>query len=271
MTDYSKMLPKEARLLFRNGLVRPTSGMCYGYMQISMKAVPRKYAFDFLLYCVRNPVAEPVLEVLEPGVYETKILADRADLRTDLPRYRVFENGRVKEVVTDIKSYWRDDLVTFLMGGSITFEGSLIKAGIPMRHIEENVAVPMYVTNIMTNPAGPFWGGLAVSMRPIRRKLLPRAVEITAKVPRAHGAPVWIGDPKGIGIADINKPDFGGKVTIKDDEVPVFWACGITTFIAAQNAEIEFMLAQDPGYVFIGDIPEEQSVYINTPGFNPNF
>lgn len=271
MQDYTTMLPKEARLLFRNGLVKPTTGMCYGYMQISMKAIPKKYAFDYLLFCIRNPLAEPVLEVLEPGVYETKLLADKADVRTDIPRYRVFENGKLKEVVTDITSYWRDDLVTFLIGGSITFEGSLIKAGIPMRHVEENVVLPMYVTNIMANPAGPFWGGLGVSMRPVKRSLVPRAVEITAKVPRAHGAPLWIGDPKQIGIADINKPDYGNRVTIKENEVPVFWNCGLTGLIAAQNAKIDFMLSIDPGHVFIGDIREEHSVYLNTPGFLAGF
>jgi uncharacterized protein YcsI (UPF0317 family) len=269
--DYRNMLPKEARLLFRQGLVRPTSGMCYGYMQISMKAVPRKYAFDFLLFCQRNPVPEPVLEVLEPGAYETKILADKADVRTDIPRYRIFENGEVKDVVTDIISYWRDDLVTFLMGGSITFEGSLIKAGIPMRHVEQNVRVPMYITNIMTNPAGPFWGGVVVSMRPIRRSKLPRAVEITTKIPNAHGAPIWIGDPIKIGILDIDKPDFGDPVTIREDEVPVFWACGNTSLVAAQNAKIEFMLTHDPGLVFIGDIREEDAAYLNTPGFIAGF
>jgi len=267
MMDYSSMSPKEARRLFRNGLDRPTSGMCYGYLQSSMKAIPKKYAFDFLLFCQRNPVPEPVLEVLEPGAYETKILADKADIRTDIPRYNVYEHGKLKGIVTDAKSYWRDDLVTFLMGGSITFEGSLIKAGIPMRHIEEKVAVSMYVTNIMTNPSGPFWGGLVVSMRPIKRSKLARGVEITAKLPNAHGAPIWIGDPKEIGIKDIHKPDFGDPVSIKEDEIPVFWACGLTSIVAAQNAKVDFMLTQGPGYVFITDVPEEHLAYLNTPQF----
>ena len=271
MVDYGSMLPKEARLLFRKGMVRTTSGMCHGYMQGSMKAVPKKYAFDFLLFCQRNPVAEPVLEVLEPGVYETKIFADKADVRTDLPRYRVYENGKVKEIVTDITPYWRDDLVTFIMGGSVTWEGSLIKAGIPMRHIEENVVCPLFITNIMTNPAGLFWGGVGVSMRPIKRSKLPRAIEITSKLPTAHGAPIWIGNPKEIGIKDVNKPDFGDPVTIKEDEVPVFWACGITTIIAAENAKIEFMLCQDPCYVFISDVREEHLPYLNTPGYIAGF
>jgi uncharacterized protein YcsI (UPF0317 family) len=241
--------------------------MCYGYLQGNMMAVPKKYSFEFLLFCQRNPVPEPVLEILEPGIYETKILADKADIRTDIPSYRVYENGKVKEIVTEITSYWRNDLVTFLIGGSITFESSLIKVGIPIRHVEENVAVPMYITNIMTNPSGPFCGGVVASMRPIKRSMLPRAVEITAKVPNAHGAPIWIGDPEGIGITDINKPEFGDPVTIKKDEVPVFWACGVTAFVAAQNAKIDFMLTHNPGYVFISDVREENLVYVNTPLF----
>jgi len=223
-----------------------------------MKAIPQKYAFDFLLFCQRNPVPEPVLEVLEPGAYETRILADKADIRTDIPRYNVYEHGKLKEIVIDVKSYWRDDLVTFLMGGSITFEGSLIKAGIPMRHIEEKVAVSMYVTNIMTNPSGPFWGGVVVSKRPIKRSKLARGVEITAKLPNAHGAPIWIGDPKEIGIKDIHKPDFGDPVSIKEDEIPVFWACGVTPQAVAMASKPEIMITHSAGHMFISDIRDEE-------------
>ena len=267
MTDYGHMTPQEARLLFRNGLVRPTSGMCYGYFQGHIKVIPKKYAFDFLLFCQRNPRAEPVLEVLEAGIYETKILAHKADIRKDLPRYRVYENGNLKEIVTDVTSFWRDDLVTFLMGGSITWEGSLIKAGIPIRHIEENVSVPTYMTNISAIPSGPFSGKIFVSMRPIKRNMVPIAIQITARMPYAHGAPIWIGDPKGIGIMDIMKPNFGGPVSIRDNEVPVFWACGDTSFIAAQNAKTEFTITHDSGHVFIGDIREENLPYLFTPGY----
>jgi uncharacterized protein YcsI (UPF0317 family) len=264
--DLENLTPREVRSLFRAGeLVRPTSGLCPGYLQVSMKALPQKYAFDFLLYCQRNPVPEPVLEVLEPGCYLTKILADEADVRTDIPRYRVFHDGKVKDIVTNVIDYWRDDLVTFLMGGSITFEGSLLKAGIPVRHIEEGVRVPMYITNLMTHPAGPFYGGVVVSMRPIPGPLLVKAVQITSKVPLAHGAPIWIGDPAAIGIRDVHKPDFGDPVTIRKGEVPVFWACGNTSLVAAENARVEFMITHDPGLVFISDIPEDQTAYLNTP------
>lgn len=266
MKNIKDLSPKEVRALFRTGeLVRPTIGLCDGYLQTSMKALPKKYAFDFLLYCQRNPTPEPVLEVLEPGSYLTKILADGADVRTDLPRYRVYENGKVKEVVTNVIDYWRDDLVTFIMGGSITWEGHLIKAGIPVRHVEEGLNGSMFITNIITHPAGPFHGGVGVSMRPIPQDKVGKATQITSKIPLAHGAPLWVGDPTPIGIKDLAKPDFGDPVTIKKGEVPVFWACGITSLVAAMNAKVEFMITMDPGYVFITDVLEEEVEFINTP------
>ncbi len=263
--DYGSLSPREARLLFRQGLVRQTSGMCYGYLQLSMKMIPQRYAFDFLLFCQRNPAPQPVVEVLEAGVYEPKLLATGADVRTDCPRYRVWKHGKVTATVNDITPYWRDDMVTFFVGGSFTFERTLMQAGIPMRHNEENVPIPIYVTNVMTNPAGPFWGPIAVTMRPIRRSMLPRAVEVTSRIPNAHGAPMWIGDPQGIGIADIDQPDFGKRVTIKPDEVPVFWACGVTANMAIQNANLDFVLTQEPNHVFISDIREEDAGFLNLP------
>lgn len=266
MENIEDLSPKEVRALFRKGeLVRPTSGLCNGYLQVSMKALPRKYAFDFLLFCQRNPTTEPVLEVLEPGCSVTMVLADGADVRTDIPRYRIFEHGEVKEVVIDAVDYWRDDLVTFFMGGSITFEGRLRKAGIPVRHVEEGVSVPMFLTTIMAHSAGPFHTGLVVTMRPIPQDKVLEAIRISSNVPLAHGAPIWIGDPPHIGIKDINKPDFGDPVTIKKGEIPVFWACGLTSAIAARNAKVDFMITSDYGLVFITDIPEEEVESLNTP------
>jgi uncharacterized protein YcsI (UPF0317 family) len=263
--DYGSISPKEARHLFRRGFVRQTSGMCYGYLQLSMKMIPKQYAFDFLLFCQRNPVPQPVVEVLEAGVYEPRLLATGADVRVDCPRYRVWNHGKVTATVNEITQYWRDDLVTFFVGGSFTFERTLMKAGIPMRHNEENVPIPIYVTNVMTNPAGPFSGPIAVTMRPIKRSMLPRAVEVTSRIPNAHGAPMWIGDPQGIGIVDIDKPDFGKRVTIRPDEVPVFWACGVTANMAIQNANLDFVLTQEPNHVFISDIREEDAGFLNMP------
>jgi uncharacterized protein YcsI (UPF0317 family) len=265
--DYSRLTPREARQLFRNGFVRQTSGMCDGYLQVSMKMIPQRHAFDFLLFCQRNPAPLPVLEVLEAGVHEPKLLASGADVRTDCPRYRVWKNGEVAASPTDIREYWRDDLVTFFLGGSFTFERTLVRAGIPMRHNEENVPCPIYVTNVMTNPAGPFHGPIAVTMRPIARSMLPRAVEVTSRIPNAHGSPLWIGDPPAIGIGDIDKPDFGKRVTIRDDEVPVFWSCGVTATLAIRNAELDYTLTQEPNHVFISDVCEEDTGFLNLPVF----
>ena len=266
--DYGGLMPREARLLFRNGLVRQTSGMCYGYLQLSMKIIPKAHAFDFLLFCQRNPAPQPVVEVLEPGVYHPRLLAADADVRTDCPRYRVWKHGKVAQTVEDITPFWRDDLVTFFVGGSFTFERTLMQAGIPMRHNEESVPIPIYVTNVMTNPAGPFRGPIAVTMRPIRRSMLARAVEVTSRIPNAHGSPMWIGDPAGIGIADIDRPDFGKRVTIKPDEVAVFWACGVTANMAIQNAQLDFVLTQEPNHVFISDIREEDAGFLNLPAIS---
>ena len=263
--DYSKLSPREARQLIREGLVRQTSGMALGHLQVSVKMIPQRYAFDFLLFCQRNPAPMPALEVLEPGTHSPRVLASGADVRTDCPRYRVWKDGKVAASPTDIKEFWRGDIVTFVLGGSFTFERALMKAGIPMRHVEENVPCPIYVTNVMTNPAGVFHGPIAVTMRPIRRAMLPLAVEVTSRIPNAHGSPLWIGDPEGIGIADIDKPDFGKRVTIKPDEVPVFWSCGVTATIAIQNAKLDYVLTQEPNHVFITDVREEEAGFLNLP------
>ncbi|MCC7485660.1 MAG: putative hydro-lyase [Burkholderiales bacterium] len=263
--DYGGLAPREARLLFRNGLVRQTSGMCHGYLQVSMKIIPKEHAFDFLLFCQRNPAPQPVVEVLEAGVFSPRVIATDADVRTDCPRYRLWEHGKVTATVNDILRYWRDDLVTFFLGGSFTFERTLERAGIPMRHNEENVPIPIYVTNVMTNPAGPFRGPIAVTMRPIRRGMLARAVEVTSRIPKAHGSPMWIGDPQAIGIADIDRPDFGRRVTIGPDEIPVFWACGVTASMAIRTASLDFALTQEPNHVFISDVREEDAGFLNLP------
>ena len=263
--DYSNLSPREARELIRKGLVRQTSGMAYGHLQVSVKMIPQRYAFDFLLYCQRNPAPCPALEVMEPGVYTPRLLASGADIRTDCPKYRVWKDGKVAASPTDLLEYWRDDIVTFFLGGSFTFERALVKAGIPMRHNEENVPCPIFVTNVTTNPAGPFHGPIAVTMRPIPRAMLTRAIEVTARIPNAHGSPLWIGDPQGIGIADIDKPDFGKRVTIKPGEVPVFWSCGVTATLAIENAKLDYVLTNEPNHVFIADVREEDAEGLNLP------
>lgn len=257
--DYRDMSVEEIRQAIRRGeFTSPTPGLAPGYAQANLVILPEKYAFDFLLFCLRNPKPCPVLDVTEPGSPVPRLAAPNADLRTDIPKYRVWEKGELKAEVTDISSYWRDDLVAFLLGCSFTFEAALLGAGIPVRHIEENRNVPMYITNIQCVPAGVFHGPMVVSMRPIPHTQVVRAVQVTSRYPSVHGAPVHIGEPAAIGIKDINNPELGESVTIKPGEVPVFWACGCTPQAVAMEAKPDFMITHSPGHMFITDLKNEE-------------
>ncbi|MGB9977149.1 putative hydro-lyase [Thermovenabulum sp.] len=248
----------EARKLIREGKWQgPTCGMALGFVQANLVILPKKYAYDFLLFSFRNPKPCPLLDVLDAGNPVPNIAKD-ADIRTDIPKYRIYKEGNLIDEVTDIKDIWRNDFVSFLIGCSFTFEKALLENGIPVRHIEENKNVPMYITNIDTVPAGVFSGKMVVSMRPIPEKLVIRAVQVTSRFPSVHGAPVHIGDPKKIGIKDIEKPDFGDPVEIKENEVPVFWACGVTPQAVALNSKPEIMITHSPGHMFITDLKNEE-------------
>ncbi len=250
--------PAIVRELIRRGeLDRPTAGLCQGYVQANLAVVPKALAYDFLLFCQRNPKSCPVLDVTDAGSPEPRFLAPGADLRYDIPRYRVWKKGELVDEPTDVAQYWRDDLVAFLLGCSFTFETALLNAEVPIRHIEEDCNVPMYMTNIACRPAGFFHGTTVVSMRPMRPELAIRAVQITSRFPGVHGAPVHIGDPSAIGIKDINKPEFGDSVTIHPGEIPVFWACGVTPQAVAMAVKPELMITHSPGHMFIGDVRDE--------------
>jgi uncharacterized protein YcsI (UPF0317 family) len=245
--------PKAVRSLCRTGeFTGPTSGVAEGYVQANMMIVPREYAFDFLLFCQRNPKPCPLVEVLDPGQVAPRCAPD-ADIRTDLPGYRIYEDGKLAREVGDISPYWRDDLVTFLIGCSFSFESALIEGGIPLRHVERRINVAMYRTNIACLPAGRFQGNMVVSMRPIKGRDVARAVEISGKFPQVHGAPVHIGHPESIGITDLARPDFGDPVPIHDGELPVFWACGVTPQYIAELSRIPFCITHSPGKMLVTD------------------
>jgi uncharacterized protein YcsI (UPF0317 family) len=189
-------------------------------------------------------------------------MARGADLRTDIPKYRVYQDGEMIAEVGDVSEFWRDDLVSFLLGCSFSFETAMVRAGMPLRHLEQDTTVPMYVTNIETNPAGVFSGPTVVSMRPIPRPQIMRAVQVTSRFPATHGSPLHIGDPSIIGITDISKPDFGEPTEIRDGEVPVFWACGVTPQAVAMKSKPPFMITHAPGYMFITDkLDEDLAVF----------
>lgn len=250
---------QELRHRIRSGqLQRPTAGLAPGYTQANLAIVPRDLAYDFLLFCQRNPKPCPLLEVLDAGDPEPRELAPGADIRTDIPRYRVYRHGELTDEVDDITPFWRNDLVSFLLGCSFTFEHPLMDAGIHMRHIDSDVNVPMYITNRPCKPAGVFHGPMVVSMRPIPQPQVVRAVQITSRFPDVHGAPVHLGDPAELGINSISKPDFGDAVTIEPDEVPVFWACGVTPQAVMMQAKPELAITHAPGYMFISDRRESE-------------
>ncbi len=247
--------PREMRARIRRGeWTGPTAGCSDGYFQANLVVLPRGLAEDFLLFCERNPGPCPLLEATEPGDFEPRDVAPGADLRTDVPRYRIYRRGELEREVADLLPFWSEDLVGFLLGCSFTFDNLLVEAGIPVRHREEGKNVSMYVTDRPTAPAGPFRGPLVVSMRPIPSDLVTRASELTARLPLAHGAPVHVGDPLAIGIADLARPDFGDAVLVGKDEVPVFWACGVTPQAVAMEAKPELMITHAPGHMFITDL-----------------
>lgn len=246
--------PSEMRELIRKEeWVYPTSGLCKSHVQGNMIILPKEWAFDFLLFAQRNPKSCPILDVTEVGNYEPINIAAGADVRTDLPKYRVWEDGVLIEEPLNVIKYWRDDLVAFIIGCSFSFESALIDSSIPIRHMESNSNAPMYITNIESNKAGRFSGPMVVSMRPVKHDKVPRAVLCTGRFPSLHGAPVHIGDPSVIGISDITKVDFGDCVEVHDDEVPVFWACGVTPQAAVMKSKPPFAITHSPGHMFISD------------------
>ena len=251
-------VPKDVRELIRNGeLVRPTAGIAPGHVQANLAVLPKDLAFDFLLFCQRNPRPCPLLEVVQEGSAEPSKMAPGADLRSDIGKYRVFQYGELVDEVEDVTDYWRDDLVSFLLGCSFSFETALIRAGISLPHVERGTNVSMYITSIETTPAGVFSGPMVVSMRSIPRDKVVRAVQVTSRFPAVHGAPVHIGDPDAIGIRDISKPDHGDPVEIKEGEVPVFWACGVTPQAVAMSSKPPLMITHAPGYMFVTDGQDE--------------
>ena len=249
--------PKEMRLRFReNKDVISTSGLCDGYLQANMIILPAEYAFEFLLFCHRNPIPCPIVDVIEQGEGRPSI-AD-ADIRTDIPKYRIYKNGEFVDEVLDIKTYWRDDFVTFLLGCSFTFEKALNEAGISLLHQEMNKVVPMYQTNIKCRNAGRFQGSMVVSMRAIKKDLVDQVIAITEKFPQAHGGPVHIGDPSKIGISDLSMPDYGEFTPFsKEEMIPVFWACGVTPQYVGLQVKPSIMITHAPGYMLITDRKED--------------
>ena len=252
---FENLTPAEMRALIRKEeYTGQTSGLCPGYAQANLVVLPKEYAYDFLLFAQRNPKACPLLEVTDTGSRFLKDIAPGADIAKDIPRYRVYENGILTGEYTDVSALWQDGFVSFLIGCSFSFEADLLAADVPVRQIEEGKNVPMYDTNIPCASGGVFHGNMVVSMRPIPHELVSKAVQITAGMPRVHGAPIHIGDPAAIGIADLAKPDYGDAVTVRPGEVPVFWPCGVTPQNAILRSKPSFAITHAPGHMLITDV-----------------
>jgi uncharacterized protein YcsI (UPF0317 family) len=245
----------QARLDARSGaMTGPTANIAPGHVQANLAILPKALADEFLRFCLRNPKPCPILAVSEPGDPAVPELGVDIDIRTDIPRYRVWKAGVLVEEPLDVRHVWRDDLVSFLIGCSFSFEEAMLDNGLPVRHIEQGRNVPMYRTNVPTAPAGRFSGPLVVSMRPLKPADAIRAIQVTSRFPSVHGAPVHFGDPAAIGIADINRPDYGDAVDIRPGEVPVFWACGVTPQSVVAAVKPEFCITHAPGHMLVTDL-----------------
>ena len=247
--------PAELRQKIRNGAHKGnTSGLCAGYVQCNLVILPADWAEDFLAFCEANPKPCPLIAVSQPGEFNLTKLGADIDIRSDIPSYRVFENGQLRNEVNDISDLWRDDLVAFLLGCSFSFEEALIADGLDVRNVTEAVNVPMYRTNIDCTAVGPFAGQMVVSMRPFAPPEALRAAEISGRFPSVHGEPVHYANPEHIGITDINQPDYGDSVTIKEGEHPLFWACGVTPQVALESAKPPLCITHSPGSMLVTDM-----------------
>jgi uncharacterized protein YcsI (UPF0317 family) len=257
---FSTAHPRDVRAAARAGkLTGTTAGMARGYVQANLVILPSAEAGDFAEFCRLNDRPCPLLEQTAPGDPEPVRAAPGADLRKDVPRYRVFDRGKPRaDAPTDVTALWRDDFVAFLLGCSFTFESALEAAGLGVRHIHEGANVPMYRTGVACQPAGRFAGPLVVSMRPYRHDQIDQVIEITSRYPTMHGAPLHVGDPAALGIEDLARPDFGDVVTIREGEIPVFWACGVTPQLALAAAEPEIAITHRPGSMFVTDWKEDE-------------
>ena len=249
--------PYQLREKIRSGnWTGPTSGAATGYIQANLVMLPKDAAFEFLLFCVRNPKPCPILDVLEPGQVEPAI-APGADLRTDVPKYRIYRHGHPETEETDVLNLFDKDMVSFLLGCSFSFESALLAAGVPVRNIEEGKNVSMYITSRTCRPAGRFKSFLVVTMRPMTPEQAVRAVQVTTRFHLTHGAPIHLGSAREIGIKDLSQPDFGDPVEIRSGEIPVFWACGVTTSLAATSASLPLVITHSPGHMFVSDLKDE--------------
>ena len=260
----SRALPDQ-RAAIRAGTYRAhTAGLGQGYLQANLAIIPEAYALDFMRYCQRNPKPCPLTGVSDTGNPMMSTLGRDIDIRTDVPAYNIYRDGTLAGSATDIRDIWQDDLVAFALGCSFTFEQALMRAGVPVWHIEHNTTVPMFRSSIETVPAGPFSGKMVVSMRAVSEDRIKDVIGISRRYPLAHGAPIHWGDPAKIGIGDLDAPDWGDPAPVGGGTVPVFWACGVTPQVAIEAARLPLCITHKPGHMLITDVAEDAEVPILT-------
>ncbi len=260
----SRALP-EQRAAIRNGdYCSHTAGLGQGYLQANLAIMPETYALDFMRFCQRNPKPCPLTGVTDTGNPMMSTMGRDIDIRTDVPAYNIYRAGKLAGSVHDIRDIWQDDLVAFALGCSFTFEHALMRAGVPVWHIENNTTVPMFRSNVDTVPAGPFSGKMVVSMRAVPEDRVVEVVEISRRFPLAHGAPVYWGDPAGIGVTDVSKPEWGDPAPVGPGQVPMFWACGVTPQVALEAARLPLCITHKPGHMLITDVAEDAEVPVLT-------
>lgn len=253
--SWDRANPNEVRRSIRErGYTGYTAGLAPGFVQANICILPKDWAEDFLLFCQRNPKPCPLLTRSDVGDPSLPALSDNIDIRTDVPRYQIFRNGEFTEEVTDIRSHWRDDLVTFAFGCSFSFEEALQDDGIPLRFLANNNVAGVYVSTMPTEAAGPFEAPLIVTMRSFTPQNAIRAIQITSRFPNVHGAPVHIGDPAQIGVDLAKRYQNVGDPTVGEDEIPVFWACGLTPQFAVMKAKPPFCITHAPSSMLVTDL-----------------
>lgn len=242
-----------------------TAGLGAGYLQTNLVILPSSHALDFMRFSQRNPKPCPLVGVSDTGDPMMHTLGTDIDIRTDVPAYNIYRNGKLAGSATDVRDLWTDDMVAFALGCSFTFEHALIHAGIPVWHIENDTTVPMFRSSIETVPAGPFMGKMVVSMRSVARHQVENVIRISRQFPLAHGAPVYWGDPADIGILEVSQPDWGDPAPVAEGELPMFWACGVTPQVAIEAAGVPLCISHKPGHMLITDIPEDAEVPVINP------
>ncbi|KPU83485.1 hypothetical protein JI58_08700 [Marinosulfonomonas sp. PRT-SC04] len=274
MPDLYKTLQTASASTVRSAIRRGdykshTAGLRPGFLQTNIAILPEAYALDFMRYCQRNSKPCPITGISDTGNPSMFTLGHDIDIRTDVPAYNIYRYGKLDQTVDNIQDFWTNDLVAFALGCSFTFEHALQAAGIPQWHIDNNKTVPMFRSNIETLPSGPFKGPMVVSMRAIQKDHIKLVNDICRKFPLAHGTPVHWGDPAEIGIEDVNLPDWGDTVPIKEGQVPVFWACGVTPQVSIEQARLPICITHKPGHMLITDVADDAETSVIQQVYQP--